>query len=123
MEVRFARHTDALDACVAFWRDQLGLPELTRFEDHAGYTGVVLGVPGTGAHLELTTGGGHAGSIPDPESLIVLYLGDWAAVRARAATIEAAPVPAANPYWDRCGLTFEDPDGFRVVLAARSWPG
>jgi catechol 2,3-dioxygenase-like lactoylglutathione lyase family enzyme len=122
MEVRFARHTDQLDACVAFWRDQLGLPELTRFEDHAGYTGVILDLPGTGAHLELTTGGGHAGSIPDPESLVVLYLGDWDAVRARAAAIDATPVPAANPYWDDCGLTFADPDGFRVVLAARSWP-
>jgi catechol 2,3-dioxygenase-like lactoylglutathione lyase family enzyme len=122
MEVRFARHTDALDACVAFWRDQLGLPELTRFSDHAGYTGVVLDLPGTGAHLELTTGGGHPASVPDPELLVVLYLGDWDAVRTRAATIEAPPVPAANPYWDDWGLTFADPDGFRVVLAARSWP-
>jgi catechol 2,3-dioxygenase-like lactoylglutathione lyase family enzyme len=122
MQVRFARHTEALVACVMFWRDQLGLPELTRFEDHAGYTGVVLDLPGTGAHLELTTGGGHPASIPDPESLVVLYLGDWETVRTRAAVIEAAPVPSANPYWDRCGLTFEDPDGFRVVLVAGSWP-
>jgi catechol 2,3-dioxygenase-like lactoylglutathione lyase family enzyme len=122
MQVRFARHTDALDACVGFWRDRLGLPELTRFENHEGYTGVILDLPGTGAHLELTTGGGHAASVPDPELLVVLYLGDWAAVRARAAAIGAEPVPAANPYWDRCGLTFEDPDGFRVVLAASAWP-
>jgi catechol 2,3-dioxygenase-like lactoylglutathione lyase family enzyme len=122
MEVRFARHTDSLPACVAFWRDRLGLPELTRFEDHAGYTGVVLDLPGTGAHLELTTGGGHAASTPDPELLVVLYLGDWETVRARAAALGSEPVPAANPYWDRHGLTFEDPDGFRVVLAALAWP-
>ena len=123
MEVRFARHTDRLDACVTFWRDRLGLPELTRFEDHAGYTGVVLDLPGTGSHLELTTGGGHPAPAPHPESLVVLYLGGWDAVRARAAAIDSEPLPAANPYWDRCGLTFADPDGFRVVLAARSWPG
>jgi catechol 2,3-dioxygenase-like lactoylglutathione lyase family enzyme len=122
MQVRFARHTNRLDACVAFWRDQLGLPELTRFSDHDGYSGVILELPGTGAHLELTSGGGHTAPAPHPESLIVLYLGDWAAVRARAAAIASEPVPAANPYWDRCGLTFADPDGFRVVLAARSWP-
>jgi catechol 2,3-dioxygenase-like lactoylglutathione lyase family enzyme len=121
MQVRFARHTDALDACVAFWRDRVGLPELTRFEDHEGYTGVVLGVPGTGAQLELTTGGGHAASTPDPELLVVLYLGDWETVRARAAAIGSEPVAPANPYWDQHGLTFEDPDGFRVVLAALAW--
>jgi hypothetical protein len=33
MQVRFARHTNRLDACVAFWRDRLGLPELTRFDE------------------------------------------------------------------------------------------
>jgi hypothetical protein len=26
------------------------------------------------------------------------------------------PVSAVNPYWDRDGVTFEDPDGYRVVL-------
>jgi hypothetical protein len=31
-------------------------------------------------------------------------------------------VQAANPYWNDHGLTFADPDGQRVVLAARSWP-
>jgi hypothetical protein len=50
------------------------------------------------------------------------HTADWNAVHARAAAIDAEPVPAANPCWDRWGLTFEDPDGFRVVLAARSWP-
>ncbi|MFZ0385713.1 MAG: hypothetical protein WAL22_08620 [Solirubrobacteraceae bacterium] len=28
----------------------------------------------------------------------------------------------ANPYRDRSGLTFEDPDGVRVVIAAGGWP-
>jgi hypothetical protein len=28
----------------------------------------------------------------------------------------------ANPYGDRYGLTVEDLDGFRVVIAARGWP-
>jgi catechol 2,3-dioxygenase-like lactoylglutathione lyase family enzyme len=122
MEVRFARHTDRFEACVTFWRDQLGLPELMRFEDEAGFDGVMLDLPGTGAHLELTTGGGHRAPAPHPGSLIALYLGDWDAVRARAAALDAQPVASADPYWDTCGLTFEDPDGFRVVLVALSWP-
>jgi hypothetical protein len=33
-----------------------------------------------------------------------------------------APVAAFNPYWDRRGRTFEDPDGYRVVLQCASWP-
>ena len=33
----------------------------------------------------------------------------------------ATPVKAFNPYWDRKGKTFEDPDGYRVVLQQASW--
>jgi hypothetical protein len=32
------------------------------------------------------------------------------------------PVPSFNPYWDRAGLTFEDPDGYRVVLQNAASP-
>jgi len=32
------------------------------------------------------------------------------------------PVPSANPYWDRVGVTITDPDGFRVVPVAAGWP-
>jgi hypothetical protein len=32
------------------------------------------------------------------------------------------PAPAFNPYWDREGLTFEDPDGYRIVLQRSAWP-
>ena len=31
------------------------------------------------------------------------------------------PVSAFNPYWDREGVTFEDPDGYRVVLQKAAW--
>lgn len=31
---------------------------------------------------------------------------------------------ALNPYWDRDGVTFEDPDGYRIVLQNAAWsPG
>jgi hypothetical protein len=32
-----------------------------------------------------------------------------------------APVSSFNPYWDRDGLTFEDPDGYRAVLQNAPW--
>jgi hypothetical protein len=33
------------------------------------------------------------------------------------------PVKSFNPYWDKKGKTFEDPDGYRVVLQHAAWPG
>jgi len=27
-----------------------------------------------------------------------------------------------NPYWDVNGVTFEDPDGWRIVLQNAGWP-
>ena len=116
MQLRVARHTERLDEVVRFYRDGLGLPEVGRFGNHDGYDGVFLDVPGTGAHLELTTGGRHGAPEPHPESLLVLYVEDDEAVREIAARLEAEPVPPANPYWAEYGVTFEDPDGFRVVL-------
>jgi catechol 2,3-dioxygenase-like lactoylglutathione lyase family enzyme len=121
MEVRFARHTEKLDEVVAFYRDGVGLPEVGRFEDHDGYRGVFLDLPGTAAHLELTAGGAHPAPEPHPESLLVLYLGDEEAVRAVAARLDTETVAPANPYWAEHGLTFEDPDGFRIVLVPERW--
>ena len=116
MQVRVARHTQRLNEVVGFYRDGIGLPELGGFRGHEGYDGVFLDLPGTGAHLELTDGGEHGAPLPHPESLLVLYLGDERAVEEVAARLERDPVAPANPYWAAHGLTFEDPDGFRVVL-------
>ena len=121
MQLRIARHTDRLDAVVTFYRDGLGLAEIGSFRDHDGYDGVFLEVPGTGAHLEFTSGGVHGAPEPHPESLLVLYLGDSAGVQAVADRLGIEPVAPVNPYWGVHGLTFEDPDGFRVVLVPERW--
>ena len=103
MQLRVARHTERLDEVVAFYRDGLGLTEIGGFRDHDGYDGVFLAVPGTGAHLELTAGGGHGAPAPHPESLLVLYLGDDQAVQTVAARLGVDPVAPANPYWAEHG--------------------
>jgi GNAT superfamily N-acetyltransferase len=121
MQLRVARHTGRLDEVVRFYRDGIGLPQIGGFRDHAGYDGVFLAVPGTGTHLELTSGGRHAAPQPHPESLLVLYLGDREVVRSVARRLSAEPVAPPNPYWAQTGLTFLDPDGFRVVLVAARW--
>jgi catechol 2,3-dioxygenase-like lactoylglutathione lyase family enzyme len=121
MQVRFARHTGRLDEVVHFYRDGLGLPEIGRFDDHQGYDGVFLGLPGSGAHLEFTSGGTHEPPAPHAESLLVLYLGDERAVAESCRRAGAEPVEPANPYWRRHGVTVLDPDGFSVVLVPEVW--
>jgi catechol 2,3-dioxygenase-like lactoylglutathione lyase family enzyme len=123
MQVRFARHTNQLPELLRFYRDGLGLRELGGFQGHDGYDGLFLELPGSGAHLEFTTGGEYEAPSPHPETLLVLYLGSADAVRRASERVEAAPIPPANPYWATHGVTFEDPDGFRVVLVPESWPG
>lgn len=123
MQVRLARHTNDLARLVAFYRDGLGLIEVGGFEDHAGYSGAFLQIPGTECHLEFTTGGDQGPPDPHPESLLVLYLGTSEAVRAAAERSGAPQVGSANPYWDATGaVTVLDPDGFRVVMAPAAWP-
>jgi hypothetical protein len=49
----------------------------------------------------------------------VFYLRDesqWQAAVDRMIAAGYEPVSSFNPYWDRAGRTFEDPDGYRVVL-------
>lgn len=122
MQLRIARHTERLEELVRFYRDGIGLREVGRFHDHAGYDGVFLAVDGSGGHLEFTAGGGAAPE-PHPESLLVLYLGDGETARAVRTRLGVDPVAAFNPYWDEHGVTVEDPDGFRVVLVPEDWQG
>ena len=119
-QVRVARPTDRLAEVVRFYRDALGLPQLGSFEGHAGYDGVMIGLPGRDYHLEFTS---HAGGSPCPaptrDNLLVLYVEDAAAlarVVERLAAHGHHPVEPENPYWAERGRTFEDPDGWRVVL-------
>jgi hypothetical protein len=63
VQVRIARPTDKLENVIAFYRDGLGLPELARFQAHADYDGVMLGLPGKAVHLEFTQ---HEAGSPCP---------------------------------------------------------
>jgi catechol 2,3-dioxygenase-like lactoylglutathione lyase family enzyme len=122
IQVRKARQTSRLDQVTSFYRDGLGLPEIDRFVDHDGYSGVMLDLPGTCTHLEFTSTDHVVPPTPHVEDLLVLYLGTMEEVDRLVARTGASPVPSANPYWDRVGVTITDPDGFRIVLVAGSWP-
>lgn len=124
--LRVARPTDQLAAVVRFYVEGVGLAVLGSFEDHEGFDGVMLGIPGASYHLEFTRRRGHtAGRAPTEDNLLVFYLPNLADFQSAVARMEAAghsPVPAFNPYWDRLGRTYEDPDGYRVVLQQAAWP-
>jgi catechol 2,3-dioxygenase-like lactoylglutathione lyase family enzyme len=123
--LRVARPSDDLDALVSFYRDGLGLDVLYRFENHDGFDGVMLGRAGAPYHFEFTRAHGHAaGRAPTQDNLLAFYMpdaGEWQAAVQRMQAAGFDPVPAFNPYWDRSGRTFEDPDGYRVVLQNTEW--
>jgi hypothetical protein len=122
---RVARPTDHLEEVVRFYRDGLGLCELGSFADHDGFDGIMLGEPSAPYHLEFTRCRGHAaGRAPTQDNLLVFYLPDkeeWLASVNRMRNCGYEPVSSFNPYWDRHGRTFEDPDGYRVVLQNAGW--
>jgi catechol 2,3-dioxygenase-like lactoylglutathione lyase family enzyme len=124
-QLRVARPTDNLEALLRFYEQGLGFAVLYRFEDHDGFDGVMLGQPGAPYHFEFTMKRGHAvGRAPTPDNLLVFYLPEaerWTAAVQRLKEAGFAPVPAFNPYWDRAGATFEDPDGYRIVLQNAAW--
>ena len=94
------------------------------FENHDGYDGVFFALPG-GAELELTAGPARPAPSTD-EDLLVLYVQTQAEAEAIGARLTAAGVtriPNRNPYWNRSGLTFLDPDGYRLVIAVATPSG
>src|SRR5215467_8166840 len=122
--LRVARPTDNLDEVVRFYEVGLGLTRLGSFEDHDGFDGIMFGIPGAFYHLEFTSHrGSRAGRAPTPNKLLMFYLPERQDGQAAIERMMAAgykPVQSFNPYWDRSGRTFEDPDGYRVVLQNRS---
>jgi hypothetical protein len=124
--LRIARPTDNLAPVVKFYEEGLGLSRLGSFQDHEGFDGVMIGVPGAPYHLEFTRSRTHqAGRAPTRDNLLVFYLPDrrvWQDTVDRMVAAGYGPVASFNPYWDRAGQTFEDPDGYRIVLQNASWP-
>ncbi len=124
-QLRIARPTDHLDWMVTMYRDGLRLAKLGRFFDHDGFDGVMLGLPDADWHLEFTHQRGRMlDRSPSEENLLVFYIDDRDAWQLQCEEITRAgfrKVSAHNPYWDRKGTTFEDPDGYRVVLYNAPW--
>jgi catechol 2,3-dioxygenase-like lactoylglutathione lyase family enzyme len=125
--LRIARPSRDLPASERFWVDGLGLDVLFRSDGQASEEDALLmvGWPGAAWHLELVGDPeGATPAAPTEEDLLVLYLDGVIDDDVVSRLIDAGGtrVAARNPYWEQCGVTIADPDGYRLVLSSRSWP-
>lgn len=125
IKLRVARPTNDMSKVLAFYRDGLGLEIIGRFNDHEGFDGVMLGKKGSLYHFEFTFQKNHkVPNAPTKDNLIVFYLplkDEYISAIDRMKKNGFNPVPSYNPYWDRSGTTFEDHEGYRVVLYNGEW--
>jgi len=123
--MRIARPTDNLEPLAQMYMQGLGFETLASFTNHDGFDGVILGQPNAPYHLEFTCQPGHhAGRAPSADHLLVFYVPkrtEWEHDCERLAASGFREVRPVNPFWDQNGRTYEDVDGYRVVLQNAWW--
>ncbi len=124
-KLRVARHTDNLDQVVKQYTKGFGFKILSQFKDHEGFDGVIIGEENSPYHFEFTH---HkettVGKAPTQDNLIVFYISsreEWETQCSKMINAGFEQVKSYNPYWDIKGKTFEDVDGYRVVLENSEW--
>jgi catechol 2,3-dioxygenase-like lactoylglutathione lyase family enzyme len=123
--LRIAKPVRDLTRARDMYSHGLGLQVLGSFQDHDGFDGVMLGVPGAGYHFEFTRARHHpqrpSSTVDD---LVVFYIpgeAEWRSMCDRMLAAGFTPVRAFNPYWEARGRTYEDGDGYRIVLERAGW--
>jgi hypothetical protein len=123
--MRVGRPTDNLTAIAEMYANGLGFVVLAEFKDHSGFDGVILGHPRQSYHIEFTSQRAHnVGNAPNQDHLLVFYIPDkdeWQASCAQMISAGFRKTRSYNPYWNQRGRTFEDVDGYRVVLQNSAW--
>jgi catechol 2,3-dioxygenase-like lactoylglutathione lyase family enzyme len=123
-QIRIARPSDTIDDLKKFYIEGLGFSTVSEF-DVDGYRGIILSHKDHGYHLEFIQEYGiQYGKAPSHEHLLVFYFSDiseWQSAIARMKHLGFHPVESYNPYWVKSGVTYEDADGYRVVLRNSHW--
>jgi hypothetical protein len=124
-KLRVARPTDNLARITEMYINGLGFTLLGSFEGHNGFDGSIIGHALHSYHLEFTHHRGTTvGKAPTQDNLLVFYFSVPSVFEACCRQMVDAGfvrVKAYNDYWDVVGCTFEDVDGYRVVLQNRDW--
>jgi len=125
MKVRIARSTNNLIRISQMYMDGLEFERLSAFEDHQGFDGIIIGDRKQLYHLEFTHHkGARAMGAQNPDNLLVFYIPNkeiWQRTCTRMVASGFIELQSFNPYWDISGKTFEDLDGYRVVLQNQEW--
>ena len=123
--LRVARPVTDIARSRAMYCAGLGLKVLASFQDHEGFDGTMLGAEGLDYHFEFTQCKTHpVQPCSTPEDLLVFYVPDtseWKTVCDRMLKAGFSPVSSFNPYWESKGQTFQDADGYRVVVQNADW--
>lgn len=123
--LRVVRPTDNVKQIAMMYSKALGFELLKQFENHDGFDGIVLGHKKHRYHLEFINKiGTPAGRAPTQEHLLVFYVDcsqAWERTCRHMIDAGFSVVESTNPYWEKVGKTFEDLDGYRIVLQNRDW--
>ena len=123
--LRIARPVSNLARSTQMYCRGLRLTILGSFEGHDGFDGVMLGDPASHYHFEFTRRRAHpVAPRPTAEDLVVLYIpgeSEWSALCGDMLAAGFKQVASLNPYWNARGRTYEDADGYRVVLERAEW--
>lgn len=124
--LRIARATDNLLEITKMYSEGLGFEVIGGFDGHGDFCGRMLGHPKHHYHLEFTRHSTEkAGRAPTEENLLVYYVPDkqdFEIAIHRISTSGFKRVQAFNSYWDSGAQTFEDLDGYRVVISNHESP-
>lgn len=124
-QLRIARPVTDLSASVAMYKSGLGIEVIGSFENHDGFDGTMLGTIGEDFHFEFTFCRKHpVQPAPTSEDLLVFYVPKADEWQQRCINLLAAgfkEVPSFNPYWAKNGRSFEDRDGYRLVIQQATW--
>lgn len=120
MTLRFARHTNNLEALKSFYCNVLGLEILGGFENHNGYDGVFIGKPNENWHLEFNKSDEKVDFNFGEEDILVFYPNtkfEYENLVERITTNSIPFIQVKNPYWNENGLLFLDPDGYKIAIS------
>src|ERR1700741_5310712 len=123
--LRIAKPVSDLNRTMTMYCRGLGLQVIDSFENHEGFDGIMLGVEGTSYHFEFTYCRSHpVAPTPTHQDLCVFYIPTrsmWLEPCTKMQTAGFKQVASFNPYWDVRGRTYEDHDGYRIVLQNDVW--
>jgi catechol 2,3-dioxygenase-like lactoylglutathione lyase family enzyme len=120
MTLRIARHTNDLEKIKSFYIGILGFKLLGSFINHDNYDGIFIGKPNLDWHLEFTKSNDLANHTFDEDDILVFYpetILEYKTLINNLLSNTFLTITSKNPYWNKNGKMFLDPDGYRIIIS------